>query len=615
MYCGWHGSIERFLNTSYADWLTALTQYNLSCMNSPADQSQITAWKECFNILQDQLPVLVDKCAWVREWSIVFEYELPRERGRRPDVIILGHSAVYVMEFKGYQQPHHAHLDQVRAYARDLQNYHAASHDYDLLPILVLTRSKDPLQEVDGVTVVAGSHLGTELINQISSNPGAGIHAEKWLAADYAPLPSLVTAARTIFMHEPLPRIRRAQSAGIPETIDELLRIAAEAESKRQLHLALVTGVPGAGKTLVGLQFVYHQAFDDQAGGRQAVFLSGNGPLVKVLKHALENSIFVQDVHGFLKQYGGNKIRRPKEHIWVYDEAQRAWDADKVGDFRGHYTSEPEDFLQIGARMDSWAMMIGLIGEGQEIHLGEESGLKQWNEAIASMSEDWVVHCPSKVASVFTAASSVNMSDQLDLTTSLRSHLAEDVQLWIRQLLEGRITEAMQTATKIQEQGFDMYLTRRLDSAKKYLIERYMGQEDKRYGYLASSKAKNMSVYGIENSYTFTRAMKEGPWYNDPPTSPRSCCQLHDVATEFSCQGLELDFPIIGWGDDLIWIGTAWQSKPQPRSKAKDPHQLRINSYRVLLSRGRDGFMIFVPPEEKMDSTASVLIDSGVILI
>jgi DUF2075 family protein len=614
MNSGWHGSIDIFMKLSISQWLNDLENHHLRCMNAPASESQINAWRECFQILQKQLIYLIEQAPITRSWSIVFEYELPRERGRRPDVIILG-DRVYVLEFKGFKRPYHAHIDQISAYARDLKNYHAATHDHLLVPILVLTNGNETMQQKDVVYIISAPNLGTDLSTLVGSELGPGINAEEWLSADYAPLPSLVAAARTIFLNEPLPQIRRAQSAGIPETIAELLKIADEAQEKQELHLALVTGVPGAGKTLVGLQFVYHTDFSDYAGGRKAVLLSGNGPLVKVLKHALNNSIFVQDVHGFLKQYGGKQSRRPEEHIWVYDEAQRAWDAERVGGFRGHPTSEPEDFLRIGARMDSWAMMIGLIGEGQEIHLGEESGLKQWNDAIAAMPEEWVVHCPTKVASLFAAATAVNTHDNLDLNTSLRSHLAEDVQVWIKQLLDGRIVEAIETARRIQDQGFDIYLTRRLESAKKYVEQRYDGQEDKRYGYLASSKAKNLSIYGIENSYNFTRALREGPWYNDSPSSPRSCCQLHDVATEFACQGLELDFPIIGWGDDLMWNGDAWQSPPQIRSKAKNPHQLRINSYRVLLSRGRDGFMIFVPPEEKMNINAEILVKAGVTLI
>jgi len=255
--------------------------------------------------------------------------------------------------------------------------------------------------------------------------------------------------------------------------------------------------------------------------------------------------------------------------------------------------------------------MVGLIGEGQEIHLGEEAGLGQWNDAVAAFGGAWTVHCPTKLAQLFPAASAVLTTDELDLTTSLRSHLAEDVQAWIRQLLIGEIAEAAKTAQKVASQGFDMYLTRDFEAAQAYVRERYAGNQDKRYGLLASSKAKNLDFYGIRRGFNFTKVLKEGPWYNDPPDSKFSCCALHDVATEFACQGLELDFPIVAWGNDLKWNGSQWESPPQPKSKAHDPHKLRLNSYRVLLSRGRDGFVAFESDEPQMTPTYQALKEAG----
>lgn len=339
------------------------------------------------------------------------------------------------------------------------------------------------------------------------------------------------------------------------------------------------------------------------------MFLSGNGPLVKVLQHALRSSIFVQAVHGFLKQYGGTKERLPAEHIWVYDEAQRAWDSERVREKRGHDASEPEDFTRLGAR-GPWAMMVGLIGEGQEIYVGEEAGLIQWNDAIAKSRAQWHVHCPTKVANVFTAAHSLHTVDALDLTTWLRSHLAQDTQTWTAQLLKGKLADAAATARMIAGQGFDLYMTSDFNRAADYVRRRYECQVEKRYGLLASSLAKNVAACGFRND--FMDKIREGPWYNDSPDSTHSCCRLDSVATEFAWQGLELDFPIVAWGSDLTWSGTGWVSPPQPRSTAHDPHRLRVNSYRVLLSRGRDGMIIFVPPTEQMDSTRQALEAAGV---
>lgn len=611
--CGWYGQIADFLQISHSKWLQSVQQHHIQCMNEPASQTQITAWNNSFRILQRELAKLIECYPRAQQWTIIFEYELPRERGRRPDVIILGDGTIHVIECKDYRSIYQAHIDQVDAYARDLQNYHALSHDYHIVPFLFLTKSMSLLEKCENVLIISPDMLTKSILQNTSAEIESHIDPLAWLNADYAPLPSLISAARSIFNNQALPQIRRALSAGIPQTIETLNTIAMRTKDSNERHLAFVTGVPGAGKTLVGIQFVYENTLIDSEISKNAVFLSGNGPLVQVLQHALKSGVFVQDVHGFLKQYGGTTSNTPLEHIWVYDEAQRAWDAERVKEKRGHSTSEPEDFLKIGERMDSWALMIALIGEGQEIHLGEESGLPQWNDALSKMEQPWIVHCPEKIASNFPNAKAIETSDALDLTVTLRSHLAEEVSEWIKTLLEGDLARARELAEIMYGRGFDIYLTAQLPLAANYVKERYQGQVEKRYGLLASSKAKNLPNYGIHNEYNYTRAMKIGPWYNDPPDSPRSCCALHDVATEFSCQGLELDFPIICWGDDFWWDKGRWNSpNVSKRTKARDPHRLRLNSYRVLLSRGRDGFIIFIPPEPQMMATYETLKSAGV---
>ena len=609
---GWMGRVDELLRTGDGELLAALEAASIKS-RFPASASQIAAWKSCAAVLRPALIKASLTCSRLLDWSIVFEYELPRERGRRPDVVLLGADTILVLEFKDYAQWAPAHRDQVAAYARDLRHYHAKSHGRQIVPILVLTKSVSPQVPNDEVVIVSGRGLAGYLSQAVNLAPvGELIHPAEWAKAEYAPLPTLIEAARRIFKHEPLPSIRRAQSAGIPWTLKYLEDVADRARRHGERHLVLVTGVPGAGKTLVGLQFVYQRHFSSDAGDKHAVFLSGNDPLVKVLQHALQSSAFVQDVHGFLRQYGGTATELPREHIWVYDEAQRAWDAERVALKRGHSMSEPEDFLEIGARIDGWALMVGLVGEGQEIHLGEEAGLNQWNAAIEQSAGEWIVHCPPKIESMFSAAHARECSPVLDLTQSLRSHIAEDVQRWITAVLDFRIDEAKQLAPAIEAQGFHLYITRDLDDAKTYLNQRYAGEPDKRFGLIASSKARNLPPFGVNNVYTFTRNMREGPWYNDPPESRASSCQLVEVATEFACQGLELDMPVVCWGSDLRVDAGLWKTpRVTARNTAKNPRQLRINSYRVLLSRGRDGVILFVPREHQMEETFATLRAAG----
>ncbi len=611
--CGWHGPISRFLSIPKDRWLASLEDYHQRYLHEPASTSQIGAWDSSFQVLQAELKKLGSTIPLVLNWTIIFEYELPRERGRRPDVILLGPGTIYVIEFKDFTTILQAHVDQVDAYARDLRNYHAASHDCKVIPILLLTQARSLNQKRDQVEIVSPDVLVQCIVDSSPSYDQSLIDADQWLGADYAPLPSLVAAARTLFRREPLPQIKRALSAGIPDTVSHLLEIAKQAKELGERHLALVTGVPGAGKTLVGIQLVYENSLDKQVTDQSAVFLSGNGPLVKVLQHALKNKIFIQDVHGFLRQYGGATIAIPVEHIWIYDEAQRAWDPEQSEKKRGTFVSEPEDFLSLAERMRSWAMVIALIGEGQEIHIGEEAGLVQWNDALGKMKKPWTVHCPKKIASVFSNSPKVVPENKLDLTMTLRSHLAEDVAIWVELLLARDSNLAREKMSRINTQGFDLYLTRDLELAKSYVRDRYEEQEDKRFGLLASSKGTNLEKYGIHVNFRFTSQLKVGEWYNENPTSRWSCCALHDVATEFQCQGLELDYPIVCWGIDLRWEEGEWRTpRTTSRNQARDPHRLRVNSYRVLLTRGRDGFIIFIPPEPQMQSTYEFLRSVGI---
>jgi hypothetical protein len=560
--------------------------------------------------MRTALLLLEDENPGVSDWLIVHEYELPRERGRRPDVVVLADGVVIVLEFKEYDVPMPAHIDQVEAYARDLSEYHRASHDRPIRAVLVPTRYKGCPSKSGATTIVGAPHLAGALAEAaVVSEAAPPLELTDWLESDYAPLPSLVNAARIIFNHEPLPHIRRAESAGIPQTLAALDAITVKAHQKQQSHLALVTGIPGAGKTLVGLQYVYGTHFGEGQDDQRAVFLSGNGPLVKVLQHTLKSRVFVQDVLGFLKTYGAAGKAMPNEHIWVFDEAQRAFDADMAREKRGAAISEPEDFLRLGERLDSWAVMVGLIGEGQEINRGEEAGLRQWNDALGVMDKPWIVHCPEALAPMFSSAAQVLSDELLNLDVTLRSHRAESTHLWVAQLLAGNLEECKRLSRELKGQGFEMYVTRDIEAARLYVRERYRGATDARYGLLASSKARNLLSYGFTNEYQYTKNMRVGPWFADPPESSYSCCALRDTATEFQCQGLELDMPIIGWGHDLWWTGSGWDCST--RYHVKDPRQIRLNAYRVLLTRGRDGFIVFVPPEPTYDGVFHALESAG----
>lgn len=618
MFCGWNGSVEELTKISGEEIMRSLISfYRESSGENPA-ATQTDAWEDSIQVLREQFAVLIRDMPTARNWGLAFEYELPREGGRRPDAVVLAGNRIAVLEFKEKQSWEQADIDQVEAYARDIRNYHEASRGHLVIPVLVPTRRKGETERLEDVVVVPPSQLARFFLSLPTSHESQ-LDLSDWLMSDYAPLPSLVEAARRIFNSEPLPQIKRAHSAKVDETIRYLLDVADKAEKQKEWHLALITGVPGAGKTLVGLRFV-HEHHQELSEGRAktSVFLSGNGPLVTVLQDALKSTIFVQPMHNFIKQYW-MRGTAPKEQVLVFDEAQRAWDAEQVREHHkgvaasGEWRSEPEMLVNIVERHHEWALIVGLVGEGQEIYVGEEAGLGQWNTAIARSRLPWVVHGPARLAGLFTAASEYHSEDLLNLTTSLRTHLAEDVQEWIHKLLEGKIAECKPLADTIFAQGFRMYLTQSLDQAERYVQTRYSGEPQKRFGLLASSRAKNLERYGVRNGFEDTRKLRQAKWYNEPSDSPESCCALEAVATEFDAQGLELDFPIVCWGDDLKWSNSKWVSKPyRGKKNIRDPHMLRLNSYRVLLSRGRDGFVVFVPPEPEMRETVSLFIDAGV---
>ncbi len=618
--------------TTYAGFLSeepAEIRHSLELFVRDAGAGQMAAWDEAISLVRDAIGKTVVILPDSGSNAVVFEYELPREGGRRPDVVILKSGSVVVVEFKGFDLPRRADIDQVAAYARDLRNYHEGSHDLQVLPVLVPTRFSGMRHRIDDVEVVPPAGLAG-FMTELSQDPtGIAIDEHAWTQADYAPLPSLIQAAREIFHNRPLPFIKRANSTGIPQALSMLVQTAHRAAADRTRHLVLLTGVPGAGKTLVGLQFVHHHGIDDlvvpsagRASGAPAVFLSGNGPLVAVLRHALqgksgEEKVFVQGIKNYLKQYAVRKKPSvPPEHILVFDEAQRAWDATRIEKKHGIEASEPEIVVRLASSIPEWSMVLGLVGEGQEIHQGEEAGLAQWADAIVKSQERarWMVHGPEKLAETFKSRSiPFEPSPSLDLTVTLRSHLSSGVHRWVSELLNAKDEDAdniAKVADSIRHDGFFMYLTRDIGEAADYVRRRYEGQTEQRYGLIASSRAKNLEPLGIDNTFQATKRLKEGPWYNDPPNSPFSCCALQTVATEFQSQGLELDLPIVCWGDDLYREGGRWiVAKRKLQEGYRNPDQLRLNSYRVLLTRGRDGFIVYVPPDhgDGMDDTAEFL--------
>jgi hypothetical protein len=622
---GWISDLPTFRSTE-----PRIVRLSLEHFVTTPGPDQISAWKGWIPDLQREANSLLHVHEPAAEYTAILEYELPRDQ-RRPDVVILEGGVVVVLELKGPQTGLQAGLDQVAAYARDLRAYHRECHDRPVVPVLVRAMEPDTPREHDGVTIVGprGLHpLLKDIAHRLAGSPLAPLD---FLHDDaYCPMPSIVQAARELFERGELPFIKRARAHTDP-ALQAITDIALEAAAKKERHVVMLTGVPGSGKTLVGLQLVHANWLSPLAVPRQgntptvpAVFLSGNGPLVAVLQDALASAggggkTFVQDIKKYVATYSGRRARTPPEHLVVFDEAQRAHDAERVAHVHDADVaqSEPEHLLEFMLRVPEWSVLVALVGTGQAIHVGEEGGIALWRDALAKLAHgNWIVHAPANIEHALAGASlRTRWNPALNLDTELRHHLVPRVHAFVDGLLQDAPPGHLATiARELRDGGHRFLVTTDLDAAKQYLRERYGEAPRSRYGLLASSKDKFLADWGVDNSFQTTKRLRAGPWFNQPPSGPLSCCRLDTVATEFVAQGLELDMALLAWGTDFVRENGAWTNRHARGTKGPvhDTLALRRNSYRVLLTRGRDGTVLFVPPVGELNETLAYLERAGV---
>jgi hypothetical protein len=642
---GWDATFCRFKQEELSSIVDALTNR----FKAPGD-AQVRAWNDSIPRLQYEVREFTEKDVATDAYTAVLEYQLPLEF-RRPDAVFLLHGAVVVIELKGKAHPTEADVDQAQAYARDLRAYHSECANRPVHAVLVPTQAKNARQFGEGVYVCPPNELDQLLRELDSDRSSTPLEAARFLSLDaYRPLPTLVKAARELFTHGTLRRVKRASAATEPAT-DCVLQLTRGAAQKRRRKLILLSGVPGAGKTLVGLRLVHSHEIDELAIDREdgkptaaAVFLSGNGPLVEVLSYELRDTggngkTFVRGVKQYVERYLSRASLIPSEHVLVYDEAQRAYDAAMVAAKHGgtgtHAKSEPELFIEFAQRVPEWCVVVALVGTGQEIHTGEEGGIGQWADAIrrSSTRAEWDIHGPAWAADAFSNLA-FTTHDQLNLDKSLRSHLAHETHRLVAEIvaldttygsasgvlaesrpayLPDSVTKAaglQALAATITAQGHQLKITRDLGRAKQYMRERYAEDPLARYGLLASSRDRSLPQFGIPNDFQSTKRTKFGPWYGDGEDAPGgwSCRHLTHCVTEFGAQGLELDGAILAWGTDFVRKDGRWSNEHASRYKrggapVRNPLQLRANAYRVLLTRARDGTVVFVPPLPALDET------------
>ncbi|ANO51878.1 DNA/RNA helicase domain-containing protein [Woeseia oceani] len=621
---GWHSYLPEFVDTD-----ASAIESSLANFVRDVSREQQVSWHNSIKWLKREYGQLIGTHEEAESYTTLLEYELPRDF-RRPDIIVLEGAVIVVLEVKGRGGNTQSARDQVTGYMRDLSAYHGACAGRKIVSVVVPSDWSAGPKEKDAVWVMGTEDVHPFLLKMAHENKGEPVTAEAFLDDDaYAPLPTIVSAARSLYEGRPLPFIKRARANTDPalQAISEITHNAARSGTR---NLVLLSGVPGSGKTLVGLQLVHAGWLDDLTVERKgkkmspAVYLSGNGPLVAVLQDALKGgpvpgSVFVQDIKRYVAYYSNSRGHTPPEHLIVFDEAQRAHDAERVATVhkRPIGPSEPEHLLEFCARIPDWCVLVALIGDGQAIHAGEEIGVRLWADAIAERhpDENWSVHGATQLQGYFAeSASNCHWIAALNLDAEIRFHLTPKVHAFVESLLEeAPVDNRRAIGDELFDGGHRFLITRSLDDAKRYLHERYEGAPLSRYGILASSKDKILPQFDVDNTFQKTKRLKVGAWYNRPADDALSCCQLETVATEFSSQGLELDAALVAWGSDLIRENGEWSMRMSrgTRGNLHDPLQLRKNVYRVLLTRGRDGTVVYVPESEALEETWKFLLESG----
>ncbi|MDO6522911.1 DUF2075 domain-containing protein [Shimia thalassica] len=623
-------SIIEFLATSDDAVLGELTRAHHHAL----EHEQRNAWLGQITILKNQL-------AQDTSGHIFFEFSIPR-MGKRADVLIVRYGMVFVVEFKVGSSSFDSYaIDQVHDYALDLKNFHLGCHNLPILPILVATRAETvPIAASWADDLVAAPVLaGVQSLNAALALGGPqeackdDVDVGAWCAAGYRPTPTIIEAAEALYRSHAVEEISRSDAGAknLKATSDRIAEIIEAAKLGNRKSICFITGVPGAGKTLAGLNIAAKRA--ERHEDEHAVFLSGNGPLVDVLREALARDQvsrdkikkgdalrsvrrFIQNIHHFRDHYVGS-TEVPFEKVVVFDEAQRAWTSDQASKFmqtkRGQTDfdmSEPEFLISVMDRHEDWCTIVCLIGGGQEINTGE-AGLAEWLTALQQRFPDWQVNASdlledrhytaSQEAVNMLTAPNIRKHEDLHLSVSMRSFRAEQLSAFVSDVLDGNPSGARATLDQLRDR-YPIAITRDLEKARTWLKRHARGTE--RFGLVASSGALRLRPEGIHVKSSIDPAS----WFLNDKFDVRSSYYLEDVATQFDIQGLELDWAGVCWDADLRRVASEWQFHAFKGTKWQNVRNemnrtYLLNAYRVLLTRARQGFVIFIPRGDDADPT------------
>ena len=654
-------SVEEFLAQSDEHVLARLgTAYARQGYTSLFSDQTLT-WERDIGLLRAALQQCAGESTSAKSWGLLLEFSIPRKE-LRIDIVLLIREVIVVLEAKTVLAVSQAKR-QVEEYALLLHYFHQASAECRIVPVIVSSEAietkydainqRELFPQMPAYLVVPVSRSSwqrlSSLLLEVEKSSSGQVDVDLWDSSPYFPVPSIFEAALALKSGLSIREIAHSEASEHEiESVKEAIQgFVDTARSESHHAICFLTGVPGSGKTLVGLSLAHSGENRSDA----IHFMSGNGPLVKVLQHLFthesmrkgagavqaraEAKTLIENVHVFARYHTDDNQGPPSNHAIIFDEAQRAWNrAQHMKKFKRDY-SEPEMLLRIMERHEDWAMVIALVGGGQEINDGE-AGLEEWGRALIGAAKNWAIYASPEVLEggqstaghrLFSGSTQkeVETSTTLHLRTSNRSLRAEKLATWVNCVLDGDSDGA--ASLRITER-FPILLSRDLEETRQRLGEQGVGVN--RYGLVGSSGAARLRAVGLEPSSTFHADYPWEHWYLGEKTDVRSSFRCEVFATEFEIQGLELDWIGLCWGGDLIWDEVrGWllrALRPSEQSKwtlikNKDKQTYRQNAYRVLLTRSRMGMVVFVPrgdandptnsPEE-FEATAQYLVRCGV---
>lgn len=496
----------------------------------------------------------------IGDWGILYEYQIPR-RAKRIDLVLLSRNVIFIVEIKNHENKYKAaDIAQLEDYCLDLRDFHFESKDKLIVPILLCTEAKevhnDILQGQDSVQkpLFANRNTFSKVVTEANDFFGdhlSTINVDNWNNSKYSPTPTIIEMAQTLYSGQSVSEISRYGADNLTVSTDAVMEAITSARQTNSKIICFITGVPGAGKTLAGLNIVHNQKFKSEGDGL-GVFLSGNSPLIKVLSEALardfakrENAkkdeakrrvkTFIYNVHEFIDDLYNNKSKVSESRVLIYDEAQRAWTKEhKKRKSNGAITeSEPEILFSIMSRLKGWGAIVALVGGGQEINTCE-AGLREWGKALEEKFTEWKVYISPELKQGDHSTGNITLfektprhisiieNEKLHLKVSLRSYKAKELSEWVALVLDGKNEEARNLLSS-RIIHFPIFITRNIEMAKYWLKQRVRGT--RRIGLVASSGGRRLKALGYDPFHGLRGDSTQdelGAWYLNSPDDIRS---------------------------------------------------------------------------------------------